>query len=604
MSEAESVPQWERRVRAPSFSTFSLLGPPAVWADDRDVIALLSNVSGRVEVHAGGVSSGEALTQLTDRPDGTTGVRISPDGDSVFWFDDVGGSELGRWVRRPTHGGTNHTLLPELSTSYGFGGLVALRDGTVVIGRVIDDGFEIGVERADGTVSVAFALAETAGLVDVSDDGQRALIQVADDNDWLHPGAAVVDLSTGLVVARRATAGVTHDPVGFRPGSADDVLVTVEVGDRATPAVWNLTSGEVDAVTCGLTGDVTASWYPDGKALLLSELLDARTRLHRLDLPAGALTTLSRDLGVVHASSARLDGSVHALVSRSDQPPHVVEITAGGVRDVLGPPATPPATVRATDVHASGPEGRVHALLYVPDEQPTPHPTVFFVHGGPTGQDLDSWSDLVAALVDEGYAVVRVNYRGSTGYGAQWRDALHRRLGFIELEDITAVRDQLERDGRVDPGRVSIAGGSWGGFLTLMALGTQPTRWRSGVALVPLADWATSVEDEPPFMLAYDEALFGGSIDELPDEYRASSPLTYADDVVAPVFITAGENDPRCPVRQVDVYVKALQERGHDVHYDRLEGGHAMPDVDVKVTEMRGLLEFLRRTNPTTTRST
>ena len=115
---------------------------------------------------------------------------------------------------------------------------------------------------------------------------------------------------------------------------------------------------------------------------------------------------------------------------------------------------------------------------------------------------------------------------------------------------------------------------------------------------MPLADWATSVEDEPPFMLEYDEALFGGSIIELPAEYHASSPLTYADDVVAPVFVTAGENDPRCPVRQVDVYVDALRRRGHDVHYDRLDGGHAMPDLDVKVSEMRGFLTFLRRTNP------
>jgi acetyl esterase/lipase len=598
MSEVESPPTWERRVRTPTFSTFSLLGPAAAWATDRDVVALLSNASGRVEVHVSELDADRVLSQVTDHDEGTTGLRISPDGTSVFWFDDVGGSELGRWIRQPIGGGSEHTLLADATPSYGFGGLVACRDGSVVIGRVVENGFELGVERADGSTSIPFTLSETAALVNVSDDGRRALILVTDANDWLHPGAAVVDLDTGQVLARRSKKGVTHDPVGFRPGSIEQVLVTVEIDDRATPAIWDTASDTVDAVKAGLAGEVTGSWFPDGKGLLLTELLDARHRLHRVELSSGSVSSLASNLGVVHVSSPRRDGSVHALVSRSDRAPALLSIDADGVRELLPAPGEPPATVQATDVEVDGPEGRVHGLLYLPSQGSAPYPAVFAVHGGPTAQDLDAWNDLVAAFVDEGYAVVRVNYRGSTGYGARWREALHRRLGFIELEDITAVRAALEVEGLLDPQRISIAGGSWGGFLTLMALGTQPDRWRSGVALVPLADWATSVEDEPPFMLEYDEALFGGSITELPAEYHASSPLTYADNVVAPVFVTAGENDPRCPVRQVDVYVDALRRRGHDVHYDRLDGGHAMPDLDVKVSEMRGFLTFLRRTNP------
>jgi dipeptidyl aminopeptidase/acylaminoacyl peptidase len=241
----------------------------------------------------------------------------------------------------------------------------------------------------------------------------------------------------------------------------------------------------------------------------------------------------------------------------------------------------------------------VHALLYTPANVSAPYPTVFAVHGGPTGQDYDSWNDIVAAVVDQGYAVVRVNYRGSTGYGARWRDALHLRLGFIELEDITAIRDHLESQGVIDASRVSVAGASWGGYMTLMALGLQPDRWRSGAALVPLADWFIASEDTPPFIKAYDSSLFGASIEENPDAYRASSPLTYADNVIAPVFITAGENDPRCPVRQVDVYVEALRTRHHDVRYERLDTGHGMPDLDVKVSQVGQMLDFLQETNPT-----
>jgi dipeptidyl aminopeptidase/acylaminoacyl peptidase len=90
----------------------------------------------------------------------------------------------------------------------------------------------------------------------------------------------------------------------------------------------------------------------------------------------------------------------------------------------------------------------------------------------------------------------------------------------------------------------------------------------------------------------------GGTIEEVPDLYRAASPITYVDAVTAPLFVTAGENDPRCPVRQVDTYVERLRARGHDVQYERVHAGHAIPTLDLKVIEMRQLLAFLARTLP------
>jgi dipeptidyl aminopeptidase/acylaminoacyl peptidase len=277
----------------------------------------------------------------------------------------------------------------------------------------------------------------------------------------------------------------------------------------------------------------------------------------------------------------------------------LIRLANGTQTSLVVLPGPVPAPVGpVADVYVEGPSGRIHALVHQPAGRSAPYPTVFMPHGGPTAQDLDVWNDRVAALVDCGYAVVRVNYRGSTGYGAAWRDALHRQLGFIELEDIGAVRDYLERTGVVDPPRVSIVGGSWGGFLTLMALGTQPDRWRSGAAMVPLADQVTAAEDSPSFMKAYDAALMGGTIEELPDAYRAASPITYAEAVIAPLFVTAGENDPRCPVRQVDTYVQRLRDLGKTVRYERSATGHWLPDVDMRVAEMRRLVEFLAETLP------
>ena len=591
-------------MRAPQLMSWSLLGRPVSWADEesnRGVV--LATLTGRTEVFAFNAKTEPAeLTQITDRPQGTCGAAVSPDGSSVFWFDDRAGDELGRWRRVAEDGGA--TLLSESPPAYP-AGIVALSDGRVVVGRLLDvaEGedvaFEVAVAGRDGTGSVVYQSTDPAELVDVSGDGSAALLAFAPAGNWLRMGVRVVRLSDGVVLGQLLDEGRNLVSVGFHPTNPQLVLFGHERQDSAAACVWDVVSGEQDDVVVDFPGDVAADWYPDGEALLLSVLADARHRLFRYDRAIGEVTRIETPEGTVHEASARPDGSVHVLFSSSARPPALIRCHGGRVTDLLSlPDQAPPDSVDATDVHVAGLGGEVHALVLVPDNRPAPHPTVLRPHGGPTLQDFDAWNDEDAALVDAGYVVVLVNYRGSSGYGAAWRDALHARLGFIELEDIGAVREHLESAGIVDSKRVSIAGTSWGGFITLMALGTQPDRWCSGAAMVPLADQFTSAEDWPSFMLDYDAALMGGTIEEIPDVYRAASPITYVGEVTAPLLITAGENDPRCPVRQVDTYVAALTARGHDVLYERIASGHALADLDMKVAETGRLLDFLARTLP------
>ena len=142
-------------------------------------------------------------------------------------------------------------------------------------------------------------------------------------------------------------------------------------------------------------------------------------------------------------------------------------------------PAAPvgrPAADRLVDT----PHGTVHAFVLQPEGRPVA--TIFDVHGGPEAHDTDSFHPHAQAWLDHGYAVVLVNYRGSSGYGKAWRDAIVGNPGLTELEDVAAVRDALVADGLVDPGRLVLSGRSWGGYLTLLGLGTQPeggpTAWR------------------------------------------------------------------------------------------------------------------------------
>ncbi len=142
---------------------------------------------------------------------------------------------------------------------------------------------------------------------------------------------------------------------------------------------------------------------------------------------------------------------------------------------------------------------------------------------------------------------------------------------------------------------MALTGGSWGGYLTLLGLGVQPERWTCGVAAVPVADYLAAYEDEMEPLRAFDRSLFGGSPEEVPERYEASSPLTHVDAVRAPVLVLAGANDPRCPIRQVDNWLAAAEAGGKDVETYRFDAGHGSLVVDERVRQMRVELQFVAR---------
>ncbi|MDQ3787944.1 MAG: S9 family peptidase, partial [Actinomycetota bacterium] len=224
-----------------------------------------------------------------------------------------------------------------------------------------------------------------------------------------------------------------------------------------------------------------------------------------------------------------------------------------------------------------------------------PLPTVFALHGGPHSLDEDRFSAYRAAWLDAGFAVVHVNYRGSTGYGSTWRDAIEGRPGLTELADVAAVHEWAVAKGLADPAKCVVNGASWGGYLSLLAMGTQPALWAAGVAGVPVADYLAAYEDEMEPLRAFDRALFGGSPDEVRDRYVECSPITYVDNVRAPVLVVAGENDPRCPIRQIENYLEKLADRDSPYEVYRYDAGHGSLVVAETIKQTAIEIHFVRR---------
>lgn len=602
MSEEKStVPAWEQRFRAARVSLPD-------WAQDAPERALyVSNATGTYEVYAWDRATG-AHRRVTDRPNGTTEAELSPDGAWVWWFDDQDGDEFGVWRRQPFDGGPDEEAVPGLAPSYS-AGLALGRDGTVVVGRSTDEhGTTLHLLRPGAAEAVeVYRHEEYGGVADLSHDATLLALDHTEHGDAMHSALRVYRITDGGLEAVAELDEVTgrDDPrgvacLGFAPVEGDTrMLVAHQRTGRWEPMIWDVATGAETALPLRdeqgreLPGDVSAQWRPGAAELLVEHEYEARSELFSYSLADGRLARVETPRGTVSGATARPDGTVEYLWSSAAEP-SAVRSTAGTVV-LRAPGAVPPGSVPVEDVWVDGPGGRVHALVQRPAGGQGPFPTVFEVHGGPTYHDSDSFAAGPAAWLDHGYAVVRVNYRGSTGYGQAWTDALRERIGLIELEDIAAVRAWAVESGLADPARVVLSGGSWGGFLTLLGLGVQPDLWSLGVAAVPVADYHTAYADEMEALKSLDRTLFGGTPEEVPERYTASSPLTYVEQVRVPVYISAGVNDPRCPIRQIDNYVERLEALGKPHEVYRYDAGHGSLVVEERIKQLRLEIAFVRR---------
>ena len=570
--------EWRRRFLAARVTL------PSWGRDAPDRLLYRSNHSGKWELYTWQLAS-DRHRQLTDRPEGTLYGGVDADGANVWWFDDERGSEFGQWVIQPFDAAEGRRLA-DVALAYSTG--LALGARIAVVGSSRDDGTTVDVVGDDEAPCRIYAHPQYAEVVALSSDETLFCLQHAEHGDALHFDLRVLDLTGRAVSEMSDGPGRGLQGGEWSPMAHDQrLLFEHEREDMPRPALWAPTEGRQQELELALDGNLNASWYPDGRALLVRQQLEGRSRLYRHDFASAALEPLETPPGTIGGARVRPDGQVWYDWSSSSTPFAVRSLEA----TVLAAPGEPaPKGVPYADVQA----GAVHGFVAEPPG-PRPHPTIFLIHGGPTAHDTDAYSPKVQAWVDHGFAVVLVNYRGSTGYGRRWRDAIHGNPGLTELEDIALVRDRVVADGITDPSRIVLAGRSWGGYLTLLGLGTQPQLWSLGIADVPVADYEAAFEDEMEPLKAFDRSIFGGSPRELPERYRERSPITYADRLRVPVMILGGANDPRCPIRQIDNFVHRLKdlEKPHD--YYRYEAGHASQVISETIHQLEMQIAFASR---------
>ena len=595
-----AAPTWEQRFRTP----VSFL-PEWSPAAPRHAV-YTSNQSGSWQVHTLDTETG-ATRQVTNDPVGVVDATPTLDGEGVVWFQDETGDESGQWFVQPFHGGESTPFLQ--GVPHGWSDGLAQAPGIVVACVSDRDGFAAHVS-VDGQPArellrspewIGLDSGEDGGFLRgaLSADGALLCLEHAEHGDLVHPALRVVDPRTGATVGELLDEGMSLASKCWSPVPGDARLAfRHELEGDERPGIWNLATGERTNLELDLGGGVTvADWWPDASALLLVNVFEGRSYLYRYELASGAMSQIPTEPGYVWKARVRPDGRVWFLHEQGGRPRLVLDDTGS---EIVSTGAAAPPSRAYESWHLENEHGqRVHGFLVTPDDSGGPFPVMMFVHGGPTWHDLDRWQPEVQAYVDLGFAIGMVNYRGSIGYGREWRDVLVGNIGGPELEDVNAGLRDLVARGIADPERAVIAGYSWGGYVTLLELGKHPEHWICGIAGVPVGDYEAGYEELSPVLQAYDRALLGGNTpQELPELMRDRNAINFTDAVVAPVMFLIGRNDSRCPYGQAMAYVDKLAAREHPHEVYVYETGHASFDVDERVRQVELTRDFLARHVP------
>jgi dipeptidyl aminopeptidase/acylaminoacyl peptidase len=342
-------------------------------------------------------------------------------------------------------------------------------------------------------------------------------------------------------------------------------------------------------------GAILAIARSDGRDALVRIGPDAAVT--RLDLPFTELEGLRvADGQALVVAAGPHDGAVLLrLDARTGKPAGVLARSLPESPDVAAVPVAEPITFPTTG-------GAVSRALFFPPtsgafEGPDGElpPLIVLSHGGPTSSASSALSLDRAFYTSRGLAVVDVDYRGSTGYGRPYRDALKGQWGIADVDDCVAAARFLADRGSVDPARMAIRGGSAGGYTTLAALTFRPEVFAAGISLYGIADLELIHADSHKFEARH-EGLLVAPWPEGRDVFRERSPIHFLDRVRAPMLIFQGLDDKVVPPSQLDAMVAAFTARGLPHVAMTFEGeGHGFRRADTKRTVYRAELAFLGR---------
>jgi dipeptidyl aminopeptidase/acylaminoacyl peptidase len=576
---------------------------------DGERALFVSNLSGQFNLWSAAVDGGGWPEQLTSFTENTVrAVAVRGDG-TILFSADRDGDEFHQLYRIPAGGGWPEQLTDLEQVQHILSGDAWSRDGKrfcfAANSRTPTD-TEVFVWD-DGAAEPRYLWGEGRYTVAVSfsPDGTTVLAVDARSNTDLSLYA--IDVETGDAVE------ITEheDEVKFVPGpwSADSASVYVlsdEGRDFSGIARVDVATGSREWVEAPDLEIDELAGSDDGRVLAWLENVDGWARLRLRDLSTGAdLPAPKLPRGAISFAGSGMslstDGSRLVLVWEQPGRPaevYVVDTATGDARPVTESRLGALRSLRLCEPElVSYPtfDGReIPAWLYRPEGNGRA-PFVLAIHGGPEAQERPTYRPHFQYLASRGIGVLATNTRGSTGYGKTYQKLIHHDFGGGDLEDWRHAAEWLRAQDFVDGERLGVFGGSYGGFATLSCVTRLPEYWAAAVDLVGPSNLVTMARAVPPGWRRF-MAKWVGDPDTEEEFLRERSPITYVDNVRAPLLVLQGAKDPRVVKAESDQMVDRLRELGREVEYVVFEDeGHGFTRYSNEVRGYRLTCEWIER---------
>lgn len=578
----------------------------ASFSPDESRVMFSSNRSGVWNAYTMPVGGGEWTAVTRSATDNVYAVGYFPNDARMLVTRDQGGNELNHlYVIEAV--GSERDLTPGERLKAAFAGFNHAGDAFHVISNERDPKF-FDLYRHDAKTYVrelVFRNDEGYEIGEISDDGRYVALgktRTTNDNDLY-----LFDRDSGKIAHLTPHRGDAQFAAqDYSPDGRFLYYTSNEGSEFARLRRYEFATGRHEDVRSASWDIIDVAFSHNGKYRIDMTNVDGATQVELIDAASGVAVPLpSLPAGEIRNLRVSRSESRMAFYLNGDRQPndlYVFEFGKGQpvrLTTSLSPRIDPTDLVGSSVVRFKARDGlEIPNILWKPHQATATNkaPAMLLVHGGPGGQTTRAYNYAAQFLANNGYVILGINNRGSSGYGKSFYAADDGKHGREPLWDCVDGKAYLQTLDYVDADRIGIMGGSYGGYMTLAALAFQPEEFKVGVNIYGVSNWLRTLESIPPYWESFREALYQevGNPETQRDLLVATSPLFHADRITKPLMVLQGANDPRVIKPESDEIVAAVKKNGVPVEYVVFDDeGHGFTKKENQIRAYGEILKFL-----------
>jgi dipeptidyl aminopeptidase/acylaminoacyl peptidase len=578
----------------------------ASFSHDEKTILFNSNETGIFNAYSIPVEGGKPLALTKSTTDSTYAISYFPADNRFLFTHDKGGDELNHLYVRETDG-SEKDLTPGEKLKASFFGWSDDDSAFYVLSNERDPKFP-DLYR--------YSVKDYSRTMLYQNDSGMSVSRISRDEKWIALDKPNTTSDSDIYLYNLATKetrhvtphkeAASHDTATFDPESKKLYFTSDAGGEFSSIRTYDLATGQVAEHEKAKWDVVGTSFSRNGRFRTSVVNEDGSTVLRVVEGKDEKPVTLPKVAGGVMSSAVfSRSGKLMAFYVNGDRSPNnlfVYDLATRKVKQLtqsLSKDIDPNDLVEAEVVRFKSFDGTVVPSIYYKPKGASANnkvPAVVFVHGGPGGQTRRGYSAMMQYLANNGYAVLGINNRGSSGYGKTFFTADDRKHGREPLWDCVEAKTYLASLGYIDPERIGIVGGSYGGYMTLAAMAFRPEAFKVGVDIFGVSNWIRTLESIPPYWEAQRKALYQEIGDPVKDKefLMATSPLFHAAEIRKPLMVIQGKNDPRVIKPESDEIVEAVKKNNVPVDYVVFDDeGHGFRKKKNEATANAKMVEFL-----------